>query len=84
MSEQGADVLDFLRSRFARMDERFDKIERVLQEHTDRLARIETTLVGVRRDTADLYAYAVSLSQRMDGLNERLDRIERRMGLTEA
>ena len=43
MSEAG-DVLDFLRARFTRLDERLDRIDRKLDEAVTRLDRIERRL----------------------------------------
>ena len=84
MSEQNAEVLDFLRAQFARMDNHFDKVERQLKEHADRLANIETVLVAIRRDNADVFGQVITLGHRLDGMSDRLDRIERRLDLVGA
>lgn len=83
MSGQSTEILDFLRFSFARQDEQHEKTRRQLQEHTERLGRMETTLAGVRRDNADAYGHMVALSQRLDAIGERIDRIERRLGIAE-
>jgi hypothetical protein len=86
MSEHDGEtaVLDFLRASFARQDEQHDRTRRILLDHTERLTRLESTLVGVRRDNADLYGHVIALTHRLDGVADRLDRIERRLGLVDA
>jgi tetrahydromethanopterin S-methyltransferase subunit G len=84
MSEQNAEVLDYLRASFARVDERSDKIHRQLHEHTERFARLETMFVATRRDYTDALAPIVGLEHRFDGIETRLDRIERRLDLVVA
>jgi hypothetical protein len=60
-----------------------DRIERKLDEHTQRLGRME---VGLARLSAALGGHdeaSAEQSVRMDRLAERLDRIERRLQLNE-
>ena len=83
MSEQTGEILDFLRFNFARQDDQHEKTHRQMMENTARLGRMETTMAGVRRDNADTYGHIVALSQRLDVISERIDRIERRLGIAE-
>ena len=58
-----------------------DRIERKLDEHTQRLGRIEITLArlaSVQGQHEETYA---EQSVRIDRLAERLDRVERRLEL---
>jgi tetrahydromethanopterin S-methyltransferase subunit G len=61
------DVLDFLREQFMRVNGRLDKIDFRLDEITARLGLLE-------------HGYA-NLSARVDFMNQRLERIERRLDL---
>jgi predicted trehalose synthase len=58
-----------------------ERIERKLDEHTQRLGRIEVALAGMRRDQALAEEAGADQSVRIDRLNERIDRIERRLEL---
>lgn len=59
-----------------------DRIERRLEEMTTRLGNLEVSLATLRRDTAHGEETTALLSVRMDRMNERLDRIERRLELS--
>ncbi|MCB8874214.1 hypothetical protein [Acidisoma silvae] len=56
----------------------------ILTEHGHRLARIEIGMAGLRRDQASDAEAVALMGLRFDRVDERLDRIERRLGLIEA
>lgn len=56
-----------------------DRIERKLDEHTQRLGRIEVMISSLRRDQIHNEESWAEQSVRIDNLAERLDRIERRL-----
>jgi tetrahydromethanopterin S-methyltransferase subunit G len=68
MSEAG-DVLDFLRTRFPRLDDRLDHIGRKLDEVVTRLGALERKVAGIELDYA-------AIQKRLDNVDRRLDRIE--------
>ena len=70
------DILDFLRERFNRVDRQLDEIKQTLADHTTRLSRLE-------REVANLHGDFATLSERIDRVEERLERIERRLDLVE-
>jgi hypothetical protein len=53
------------------------------REHGDRLARIEVALAGIHRDQANDAENTAALGIRIDGLRHRIERIERRLELTD-
>lgn len=59
-----------------------DRIERKLEEVVTRLGALEIGVASVRRDFAHAEENAAAISVRVDRLNERLDRIERRLELS--
>jgi len=58
-----------------------DRIERKLDEHTQRLGRIEVAVARVARDEGQNYSELIEDRQIMDKLKERIERIERRLQL---
>lgn len=60
-----------------------DRIERKLDEHTQRLGRIEMAISGLRRDTAHNEESWAEQSVRIDHLAVRIERIERRLEIVE-
>ena len=58
-----------------------DRIERKLEEVVTRLGNLEIGVASVRRDFAHSEENAAAMSVRVDRLNERLERIERRLEL---
>ena len=56
-----------------------DRIERKLDEHTQRFIRIESALAKSGRDQADLFAEQVDSRHSLDALRDRIERIERRL-----
>lgn len=70
-------VLEHLRAIRGGMDglnERMGRIE-------VRFASVETTLVGMRKDIANMYGDVVSQTHQYDRLVERIERIEKRLTL---
>ena len=59
-----------------------DRIERKLDEHTQRLGRIEIAVSSLKRDIAYNEETQAEQSVRIDHLAERIERIERRLELT--
>lgn len=59
-----------------------DRIERKLDEHTQRLGRIETKLASLRGEIAHGDEAWAEQSVRIDKLAERLEQIERRLDLS--
>ena len=58
-----------------------DRIEHKLDEHTQRLGRIEIAIAGLRRDLAHSDEAYAEQNLRMDRISERIERIERRLEL---
>ena len=58
-------------------------IRRTQAEHGHRLTRLELGQAATRRDQASDAEAAALASVRVDGLNERLERVEARLGLRE-
>ena len=56
-----------------------DRIERKLDEHTQRLGRIEIAVSSLKRDIAYNEETQAEQSVRIDHLAERIERIERRL-----
>ncbi len=59
-----------------------DRAERKLDEVIHRLGQLETAVAGLRRDFAHADENAALLSVRLDRMNERIERIERRLELS--
>ena len=59
-----------------------DRIERKLDEHTQRLGRIENKLASLRGGIGQGEEAWAEQSVRIDKLAERLDRIERRLEIS--
>ncbi len=73
-------VLEILRAMRADMA----RTNEILTEYGHRLARIELSLAGVSRDQANDAESIAHLGLRFDRVDDRLDRIERRLGLIDA
>ena len=58
-----------------------DRIEKKLDEVVSRLGNLEMSVAGIRRDLTHLEENDAIMSVRMDRLNERVERIERRLEL---
>jgi chromosome segregation ATPase len=72
-------VIDFMREQFARVHQRFDKLELTLSEHGTRLQRVEREIVGLHQGMANMHSDYAILNRRLDRVSERLERIERRL-----
>jgi peptidoglycan hydrolase CwlO-like protein len=59
-----------------------DRIERKLEEVVNRLGNLEISVASLRRDFAHSDENAAATSVRIDRLNERIERIERRLELS--
>lgn len=59
-----------------------ERSERKLDEVIHRLGQLETAVAGLRRDFAHADENAALLSVRLDRMNERIERIERRLELS--
>ncbi|MHB1531477.1 hypothetical protein [Acidithiobacillus sp.] len=59
-----------------------DRIERKLEEIITRMGNLEISVASLRRDFGHSEEIAASMSVRVDRLNERIERIERRLELT--
>lgn len=75
MSE--ADVIDFLRTRFARVDEALADIKADIAELKGRVGRLERTV-------ADLHVQNAEHSIRMDRIGGDVTQIRRRLDLADA
>ena len=56
-----------------------DRIERKLDEHTQRFVRMESALARIGRENADFYSEQVDDRHSLDALRNRIERIERRL-----
>ncbi len=59
------------------------RVDHKLDEHGERLTRVELGLAAVRREIAVLAEADAHLGVRMDRMEARLERIERRLDLVE-
>jgi len=78
MAEQIENLLMEHRKRFQVGQER---IERKLDDLISRVGHLEIGLAGLRRDFAHADENTASMSVRMDRINERIERIEKRLEL---
>lgn len=58
-----------------------DRIERKLEEIVNRIGHLEVGLAGLRRDFAHADEAAAAMSVRLDRMNDRIERVERRLEL---
>lgn len=58
-----------------------ERVERKIDEHTQRLAGVESAIASVKRDTADIYSELAAQNVRHDSTNARIERIELRLEL---
>ena len=56
-----------------------DRLELRLEEVVSRIGHLEVSVAGLRRDFAHSDENAAAMSVRLDRLNERFDRIEKRL-----
>jgi hypothetical protein len=67
-----------------RLDSKMDSMTEILRDHGYRLTRIEAGMASLRRDQASDAESVAFSATRVDRLNERVERIERRLELSEA
>ena len=58
-----------------------DRIERKLEEVVTRLGHLELSVAGLRRDIGHSDEQTASVGVRLDRMNERLERVEKRLEL---
>lgn len=58
-----------------------ERIERKLEEVIVRIGNLEVGVAGLRRDFAHADENAAAMSVRMDRMNDRIERIEKRLEL---
>jgi hypothetical protein len=58
-----------------------DRIERKLEEVITRIGHLEVGLAGLRRDFAHADETAAAMGVRLDRMNDRIERVERRLEL---
>ena len=73
-------ILVYLR----RLDEKLDRVRDDLQDVTRRLTAVELGLASVRREVAVLAESDAHLGASIDKVNERLERIDRRLDIVPA
>lgn len=78
--ENPTQVLDYLREQFSRLNIRLDRMEHTLAEHGQRISILEQQMAQLSASEQGHYA---AIMQRLDGMNERLRVIERRLDLVE-
>jgi hypothetical protein len=74
------DVIDFMREQFARLNRRLDAFDIWRRETAPRLTNLEREIGHLTANEHDHYA---SVSLRLDNIATRLERIERRLELTD-
>jgi hypothetical protein len=79
-----AEVLDFLRTRFAKIDERLDDITFRFDEMTHRLSLLEMGQAGIRRDLAGSAEADAAMRATLDRSASLWDRLSRRLDSIEA
>ena len=79
--ENPTNVLDYLRERFNRVDNQLVEIRTELHDVKTRVIRLEREASVTRRDIAGLHTDWVGMSERLDFIDARLGRIERRLDL---
>lgn len=77
---ENTEILDYLREQFARVHRRFDAIETWQREFAARVTALEHQVADMVATEARHYA---SLSERLDNLTARVERIERRLELVD-
>jgi predicted nuclease with TOPRIM domain len=66
-----------------RMDAKLDDVVREVRDLRERVGSVETTLAGVRRDLAHLAETDARLQAGMDRLRDDVERIKRRLDLSD-
>lgn len=73
-------VLEWMR----RLDVKFDGMREDMQQIKGRLTNVETALAMVATEAGSLMAADARMQQAIDRMSDRLERIERRIGLIDA
>ena len=79
MAESDNLVLEMLRAIRAKQDRHDERFDEIIQ----RLGRLEVSIAGLRRDAAHGEETQVEQEARMDRLARRIERIEKRLELTD-
>ncbi len=69
---------------FRRLDTKMDRLADDVREVRERLTSVELGLAGVRRDIGGLAGSDARIQVRIDRLDGRLERIEKRLDLIDA
>ncbi len=79
-----AEILDFLRTRFAKIEDRLDSIDSKLEELTHRLSLVEIGQASMRRDLAGFAEADARMQATLDRNAALWDRLSRRLDSIEA
>ncbi len=78
------DIVDLTRERFNRVDAKLDRILTALETLTGRTASLEEQVALPRRESNLLREDFIRLEHRIDGMDQRLAKIEKRLDLVDA
>ena len=78
------DIVDFYRERFNRVDVKLDRVLEALETVTMRRGSLEEQVSLHRRESNLLREDFIRLEHRIDGMDRRLAKIEKRLDLVEA
>ncbi len=78
------DIIDLTRERFNRVDAKLDRILSALETATGRIASLEEQVALQRRESNLLREDFIRLEHRIDGMDQRLAKIEKRLDLVNA
>jgi septal ring factor EnvC (AmiA/AmiB activator) len=78
------DLLNFDRDRFNKVDAKLDRVLEALENATLRLGSLEEQVSLRRRESNLLREDFIRLEHRIDGIDRRLAKIEKRLDLVEA
>ncbi|MFZ1109373.1 MAG: hypothetical protein WAN43_13645 [Rhodomicrobium sp.] len=75
------DIVDLTRERFNRVDAKLDRILTALETATGRIASLEEQVALQRRESNLLREDFIRLEHRIDDMDQRLAKIEKRLDL---
>lgn len=78
-----AEILNFLRERFNRIDARLDRMAEDIHDLKVRMTAVERGLAECNASIAGAHAAIAGVHSRIDRVDARLERIERRLDLVE-